>query len=141
MAKQLEEVLYTANTRTTSGRDGTGRSSDGALDVQLSPPGSGKPGTNPEQLFAVGYSACFMGAMKRAGAAHGIAVPKDVAIDASVSLGKVDGGANFALGVVLAVSLPGLSEEEKRTLVEGAHQMCPYSRAIKDNVDVRFEMV
>lgn len=141
MAKQLEEVLYTAHTHTTSGRDGTGRSSDGALDVLLSPPGSGKPGTNPEQLFAVGYSACFMGAMKRAGAAHGIAVPKDVAIDARVSLGKVDNGENFALGVVLAVSLPGLEEEQKRLLVEGAHQLCPYSRAIRDNVDVQFEMV
>ncbi|KAG0911502.1 hypothetical protein G6F32_016759 [Rhizopus arrhizus] len=75
MAKQLEELLYPATTHTPSGRDGTGRSSDGALDVQLSPPGSGKPGTNPEQLFAVGYSACFMGAMKRAGAANAIAVP------------------------------------------------------------------
>lgn len=82
-----------------------------------------------------------MGAMKRAGAANGIAVPKDVAIDASVSLGKVDGGANFALGVVLAMSLPGLSGEEKRMLVEAAHQMCPYSRAIEDNVDARFEVV
>nr|WP_315526141.1 organic hydroperoxide resistance protein [uncultured Achromobacter sp.] len=141
MAKQLEEVLYTANTHTTSGRDGTGRSSDGALDVQLSPPGSGKPGTNPEQLFAVGYSACFMGAMRRAGATHGITLPKDVAIDASVSLGKVDNGENFALGVVLAVSLPGLEEDQKRLLVEAAHQMCPYSRAIKDNVDVRFKII
>lgn len=141
MAKPLEEVLYTAHTHTTSGRDGTGRSSDGALDVQLSPPGSGKPGTNPEQLFGVGYSACFMGAMKRAGAARGIAVPQDVAIDASVSLGKVDAGANFALGVTLTVSLPGLSDEHKRVLVDSAHQLCPYSRAIRDNVDVQFEIV
>jgi Ohr subfamily peroxiredoxin len=141
MAKQLEQVLYTAHTHTTSGRDGAGRSSDGALDVQLSPPGSGKPGTNPEQLFAVGYSACFMGAMRRAGAAQGIAIPQDVSIDASVSLGKVDQGENFALGVVLAVSLPGLADEQKRLLVEGAHNMCPYSRAIRDNVDVRFEIV
>lgn len=141
MAKQLEQVLYTAHTHTTSGRDGAGRSSDGALDVTLSPPGSGKPGTNPEQLFGVGYSACFMGAMKRAGATLGIAVPADVAIDASVSLGKVDGGANFALGVTLAVSLPGLNAEQKQLLVETAHQICPYSRAIRDNIDVRFELV
>lgn len=141
MAKQLEQVLYTAHTHTTSGRDGAGRSSDGALDVTLSPPGSGKPGTNPEQLFGVGYSACFMGAMKRAGATHGIAVPADVAIDASVSLGKVDGGANFALGVTLAVSLPGLNAEQKQRLIETAHQICPYSRAIRDNIDVRFELV
>ncbi|QVQ26170.1 organic hydroperoxide resistance protein [Achromobacter deleyi] len=140
MAKQLEQVLYTAHTHTTSGRDGAGRSSDGALDVTLSPPGSGKPGTNPEQLFGVGYSACFMGAMKRAGNTHGIAVPADVAIDASVSLGKVDGGANFALGVTLAVSLPGLNAEQKQFLVETAHQICPYSRAIRDNIDVRFEL-
>ncbi|MNT59504.1 Organic hydroperoxide resistance protein OhrB [compost metagenome] len=109
--------------------------------MTLSPPGSGKPGTNPEQLFGVGYSACFMGAMKRAGATHGIAVPADVAIDASVSLGKVDGGANFALGVTLAVSLPGLNAEQKQLLVETAHQICPYSRAIRDNIDVRFELV
>jgi organic hydroperoxide reductase OsmC/OhrA len=81
-----------------------------------------------------------MGAMRRAGATHGIAIPKDVAIDASVSLGKVDNGENFALGVVLAVSLPGLEDDQKRLLVEGAHQMCPYSRAIKDNVDVQFEI-
>ena len=141
MAKQLEQVLYTAHTHTTSGRDGTGRSSDGALDVRLSPPGSGKPGTNPEQLFAVGYSACFMGAMKRAGAANGITVPLDVAIDASVSLGKVDNGANFALGVTLAVSLPGLTGEQKQLLVESAHQLCPYSRAIRDNIDVQFQIV
>lgn len=141
MAKPLEEVLYTAHTHTTSGRDGTGRSSDGALDVQLSPPGSGKPGTNPEQLFGVGYSACFMGAMKRAGAARGITIPQDVSIAASVSLGKVDAGANFALGVTLTVSLPGLSDEDKRVLVDGAHQLCPYSRAIRDNVDVQFKIV
>lgn len=140
MAKQLEQVLYTAHTHTTSGRDGTGRSSDGALDVQLSPPGSGKPGTNPEQLFAVGYSACFMGAMKRAGATHGITVPADVAIDASVSLGKVDDGANFALGVTLAVSLPGLDAGQKQLLVDTAHQICPYSRAVRDSIDVRFEI-
>lgn len=140
MAKQLEQVLYTGHTHTTSGRDGAGRSSDGALDVTLSPPGSGKPGTNPEQLFGVGYSACFMGAMKRAGTTHGIAVPPDVAIDASVSLGKVDGGAHFALGVTLAVSLPGLNTEQKQLLVDTAHQICPYSRAIRDNIEVRFEI-
>jgi organic hydroperoxide reductase OsmC/OhrA len=78
--------------------------------------------------------------MRRAGATHGIAIPQEVAIDASVSLGKVDNGEHFALGVVLAVSLPGLEEEQKRLLVEGAHGMCPYSRAIRDNVDVRIEI-
>jgi len=141
MAKQLEQVLYTAHTHTTAGREGTGRSSDGALDVTLSTPGSGKPGTNPEQLFGVGYSACFMGAIQRAGATHGITVPRDVAIDASVALGKVDNGENFALGVTLAVSLPGLTADQKQLLVESAHQLCPYSRAIRDNIDVRFEIV
>ncbi|MGN6457919.1 MAG: organic hydroperoxide resistance protein [Achromobacter mucicolens] len=141
MAKPLEQILYTAHTHTTAGREGAGCSSDGALDVTLSTPGSGQRGTNPEQLFGVGYSACFMGAIKRAGATHGITVPRDIAIDASVSLGKVDNGAHFALGVTLAVSLPGLSGEQKQLLVESAHQLCPYSRAIHGNIDVRFQIV
>jgi Ohr subfamily peroxiredoxin len=136
MSHALETVLYTAETRTTGGRDGRGTSSDGALDVQLSSPGSGKPGTNPEQLFAVGWSACFMGAIQLAGRKLNIKVPDDVAVQASVSLGKTAGGADYALAAQLRVALPGLDDAQKRRLVEEAHQTCPYSRATRGNIDV-----
>lgn len=136
MAKQLDKVIYTAQTHTTGGRDGASRSSDGALDVRHSPPGSGKPGTNPEQLFAAGYSACFIGALKAVGPRIGVKVPDDVAIDASVSLGPVDGGAAYGIAVKLHVTLPGLDDEQKRKLVDAAHQVCPYSNATRGNIDV-----
>ncbi|MGH8083081.1 MAG: organic hydroperoxide resistance protein [Lysobacter sp.] len=141
MIKPTEQVLYTAHTHTTGGRDGSGRTDDGALDVKLSTPGSGRPGTNPEQLFGVGYSACFIGAMQLAGAKHSIKLPGDTAIDASVSLGKTDGGASYLLSVKLKVILPGLDEAQKRQLVETAHQTCPYSHATRGNVEVEFEIV
>ncbi|OZI40580.1 peroxiredoxin [Bordetella genomosp. 1] len=140
MTTTLEHVLYTAHTHTEGGREGSGKSSDGALDVRLSPPGSGRPGTNPEQLFGVGYSACFMGALKLAAGHHGIAFPAGVAIDASVSLGKTAGGAHYALAVTLAITLPGLADEQKQRLVNTAHQTCPYSRAIQGNIAVDFEI-
>jgi osmotically inducible protein OsmC len=136
MAKQLDKVLYTAQAHTTGGRDGAGKTSDGALDVRLSPPGSGKPGTNPEQLFAVGYSGCFIGAMKAVGPKIGVKVPDDVAIDASVSLGPTDGGAAYGIAVKLAISLPGLDEAQKQLLVETAHKVCPYSNATRGNIEV-----
>lgn len=136
MAKQLDKVLYTAQAHTTGGRDGAGKTSDGALDVRLSPPASGKPGTNPEQLFAVGYSACFIGAMKAVGPKIGVKVPDDVAIDASVSLGPTDGGAAYGIAVKLAISLPGLDEAQKQLLVETAHKVCPYSNATRGNIEV-----
>jgi lipoyl-dependent peroxiredoxin len=138
MSNSLETVLYTAQTHTTGGREGTGKSSDGALDVKLSTPGAGKPGTNPEQLLAVGWSACFIGAMQLASRKLNIKLPQDTAIDASVSLGKTAGGANFQLSARLAVSLPGLDDAQKRQLVEEAHQTCPYSRATRGNIDVEF---
>ncbi|MEH6419876.1 Ohr family peroxiredoxin [Pseudomonas sp. CGJS7] len=141
MIKTTEQVLYTAHTHTTGGRDGGGRSDDGALEVKLSTPGSGRPGTNPEQLFGVGYSACFIGAMQLAGAKLGIRPPADTAVDAAVSLGKTDGGSRYLLSVKLSVSLPGLDDTQKRALVETAHQTCPYSHAIRDNVEVEFEIV
>jgi len=136
MAKQLDKVLYTAEAHTTGGRDGAGKTSDGALDVKLSPPGSGKAGTNPEQLFAVGYAACFIGAMKAVGPKVGVKVPDDVAIDSSVSLGPTDGGAAYGIAVKLAISLPGLDEAQKKQLVDAAHQVCPYSNATRGNIDV-----
>ncbi|HEY4083700.1 MAG TPA: organic hydroperoxide resistance protein [Burkholderiaceae bacterium] len=137
MLRKIDKVLYTAQTHTTGGRDGAGKSSDGELDVKLSPPGLGKPGTNPEQLLAVGWSACFMGAMRRSAAAIGVRVPEDVSIDAEVSLGNTaDQG--FALAMKMTVSLPGLSEEHKRQLVDGAHKLCPYSLATAGNIEVEF---
>jgi Ohr subfamily peroxiredoxin len=141
MARQLEKILYTAHTHTTGGRDGAGRSSDGALDVTLSPPGSGKPGTNPEQLFGVGYSACFMGAMQIVGAAQKIRLPADTAVDASVSLGRTENDTAYGLAVTLAVSLPGLDREQAQQLIDGAHQACPYSHATRGNIDVTISLV
>ncbi|XAH24409.1 organic hydroperoxide resistance protein [Xylophilus sp. GW821-FHT01B05] len=137
MTKPLDKVLYTAEAHTTGGRDGgAGKSSDGALDVKLNPPGSGKPGTNPEQLFAVGYSACFIGALKAVAGKVGVKVPEDVAVDASVSLGPTDGGAAYGIAVKLAISLPGLDDEQKKKLVDAAHQVCPYSNATRGNIEV-----
>ena len=141
MTRPLEKILYTAHTHTTGGRDGAGKSSDGALDVTLSPPGSGKPGTNPEQLFGVGYSACFMGAMQIVGAAQKIRLPADTAVDASVSLGRTENDTAYGLAVALSVSLPGLDREQAQRLVDGAHQACPYSRATRGNIVVTIELV
>ena len=141
MVRKLEKVLYTAQTRTTGGRDGAGRSSDGALDVTLSPPGSGKPGTNPEQLFGVGYSACFMGAMQIVGAAQKIRLPADTAVDACVSLGRTENDTVYGLAVTLSVSLPGLDRAQAQRLVDGAHQACPYSHATRGNIDVTIRLV
>jgi len=132
----LDKVLYTAQAHTTGGRDGKGQSSDKALEVTLSPPGSGKPGTNPEQLFAVGYAACFIGAMKAVGPKINVKVPDDVAIDSSVSLGPINDGKAFGIAVKLAITLPGLDEAQKKQLVDAAHQVCPYSNATRGNVDV-----
>lgn len=137
MLRTIEKPLYTAHTHTTGGRDGTGKSSDGQLNVKLSPPGLGKPGTNPEQLLAVGWSACFMGAMRRAGAPLGLRLPDDASIDAEVMLGNTaDQG--FALAMKMTVHLPGLAPEQKRQLVDGAHQLCPYSLATRGNIAVEF---
>jgi Ohr subfamily peroxiredoxin len=137
MVKQLDKVLYTAQSHTTGGRDGgAGQSSDGSLEVKLNPPGSGKPGTNPEQLFAVGYAACFIGAMKAVGPKIGVKVPEDVAIDSKVSLGPTNGGAAYGISVQLAITLPGLDAEQKQKLVDTAHQVCPYSNATRGNIDV-----
>jgi len=140
MVKKLDKVLYTAQAHTIGGRDGAGKTSDGSLDVKLSPPGSGKPGTNPEQLFAVGYSACFIGAMRAVAPKINVKVPEDVAIDASVSLGPIDAGAAYGIAVKLAITLPGLDEAQKKLLVETAHQVCPYSNATRGNVEVELSI-
>src|SRR5258706_13622003 len=109
MTKSIDQVLYTAHTHTTGGRNGAGKASDGALDVKLSSPGSGKPGTNPEQLFAVGWSACFIGAMGLAANRMKVALPADAAVDAEVDLVVNDG--SYSLRARLEVSLPGLERD------------------------------
>jgi Ohr subfamily peroxiredoxin len=136
---QIDKVLYTAKTHTSSGREGAGKSSDGALDVKLSTPGSAKPGTNPEQLFAVGWSACFMGAMGHAARKRKIVLPADVAVDAEVDLGLT--GDAFFLRARLDVHAPGLDHELVRALVDEAHQTCPYSKATRGNIDVVINVV
>lgn len=131
---KIDNVLYTGKTHTTGGRDGFARSDDAQLEVRLSPPGSGKPGTNPEQLFAAGWSACFIGAMTIAAGKRQIKLPVDMAIDAQVDLGTTEGA--FFLQARLAVSLPGLDPEIARSIVDDAHQTCPYSKATRGNIDV-----
>ena len=134
----VDTVLYTGRTHTLGGRDGSSRSSDGRLDIRLSPPGSNGAGTNPEQLFAAGWSACFIGAMGRAAQATGIKLPADVAVDAEVDLGK--SGDGFALQARLTISLPGLDAAVARAVVDGAHQLCPYSKATRGNIAVELSL-
>jgi osmotically inducible protein OsmC len=133
-------VLYTAKTHTTGGRDhGVAKSSDGNLDIKLSAPGSNGVGTNPEQLFAAGWSACFEGAMGIAANKSGIALPAELAIDAEVDL-CLD-RAEFFLKARLNVSIPGLDKETGWQLIHAAEKICPYSKAIKGNVDVEFSLI
>ena|SRR4029077_1456336 len=136
---KIDKVLYTGRTHTTGGRDGAARSDDARLDVQLSPPRSMGTGTNPEQLFAAGWSACFIGAMGRFAASKNIVLPKDLAVDAEVDLGTGDGG--FSLQARLNVSLPGVDAETAREIVEGAHLICPYSKATRNNIDVTLNLI
>jgi len=135
----VENVLYTAKAHTTGGRDGASRSSDGHLDVKLSSPGAPGNGTNPEQLFAAGWSACFMSAIGLAASQRKVALPADRAIDAEVDLGKNAQG--FVLRARLNVSLPGLEREVAQGLVDAAHQLCPYSKATRGNVDVTINLI
>ena len=136
---QLEKVIYTAKTHTTGGRDGASRTSDGRLDVKLSTPGTPASGTNPEQLFAAGWSACFMSAIGLAAAKKKITLPADRAIDAEVDLGTGEGG--YVLRARLNVSLPGLDREIAQALVDTAHQTCPYSKATRGNIEVTINLV
>jgi lipoyl-dependent peroxiredoxin len=134
------KVLYTAKTHTTGGREkGAARSSDGRLDVKLSPPGSSGQGTNPEQLFAAGWSACFEGAMAFAARKLKAKLPEDTAIDAEVDLNQGDNG--YFLGARLNVSLPGIARDVAEAIVEEAHKTCPYSKAIRGNVDVTLKVI
>jgi osmotically inducible protein OsmC len=134
------KVVYTAKTHTTGGRDnGVSRSSDGRLDVRLSTPGSPRIGTNPEQLFAAGWSACFESAIALAAHKRKITLPADVAIDAEVDLNVVDGG--YVLRTRLNISLPGVPRDAAEALVNEAHQICPYSKATRGNIDVEINLV
>ena len=139
MNKAATKVIYTAKVRTTGGREGASRSSDGRLDVKHTTPGTPGTGTNPEQLFAAGWSACFMSAIGLAAAQRKVALPADRAIDAEVDLGTNEGG--YALRARLNVSLPGLDREIAQALVDAAHQTCPYSKATRGNIDVAISLV
>jgi len=137
----VEKVLYTAKTHTVGGRDGgSSRSSDGRLDIKLSVPGTPGTGTNPEQLFAAGWSACFEGAMGLVARKMKVALPPDTAIDAEVDLNLTDGTA-YSLRVRFNVSLPGLDHATAQALVDGAHQTCPYSKATRGNIDLVINLV
>ena len=139
MTTKLEKVLYTAKAHTTGGRDGASRTDDGRLDIKLSSPGTSGSGTNPEQLFAAGYAACFVGAMKAVAGIQKITLPADLAIDSSVYLGKV--GQAYGIAVKLDVSLPGMERAAAQKLVDDAHQVCPYSNATRGNIDVTLNLV
>jgi osmotically inducible protein OsmC len=137
---QTGKVLYTGKTHTTGGREnGASRSSDGRVDIKLSTPGTGGIGTNPEQLFAAGWSACFERAMGLAARKMRITLPPDLAIDAEVDLCLADGA--YFLQARLNVSLPGVEGEVAQALVDAAHQTCPYSKAIRGNINVVINVV
>jgi lipoyl-dependent peroxiredoxin len=139
MTMTLEKAQYTGTTHTTGGRDGASRSSDRRLDIKLSSPGRPGSGTNPEQLFAAGWSACFMGAMGLAAAKMNTRLPADAAIDAEVDLCNVEG--EYFLQARLNVSLPGVERGVAQALVDAAHQTCPYSKATRGNIDVAITVV
>jgi osmotically inducible protein OsmC len=142
----IDKAVYTATSTSTGGRTGTTRSSDGRISLQLSTPkelgGDSGPGTNPEQLFASGYSACFIGAMKAVAARQKISLPADVSITADVAIGPMTGkeGA-FSISVAMKVHVPGMDKEAAEKLVATAHQVCPYSNATRGNIDVALTVV
>lgn len=136
---QMDKVLYTAKAHTTGGRDGASRSDDGKLDVKMSSPGAGGNGTNPEQLFAAGWSACFMGAMGAVARKLKVTLPADAAIDAEVDLGTNSDG--YLLRARLNVSLPGMDQQVAQEIVDTAHQTCPYSKATRGNIDVELKLI
>ena len=133
------KILYTGKTHTTGGRDGASRSEDGRLDIKLSSPGTSGGGTNPEQLFAAGWSACFIGAMGLTARELKVALPADLAVDAEVDLANADGA--YFLKARLNVSLPGVERGVAQALVDGAHRNCPYSKATRGNIDVAINLI
>jgi len=135
----MKKVLYTGKTHTTGGREGISQSSDDQLNIKLSSPGTSRPGTNPEQLFAAGWSACFIGAMGLAAGKLNIKLPVETAVDAEVDLCNTDG--EYSLQARLNVSLPGIEPETAKTITEMAHQTCPYSKATRGNIDVEINIL
>ena len=140
---KLDKVLYTAHATSTGGREGTSKSDDGVLDLKLTTPkglgGSGATGTNPEQLFAAGYSACFIGAMKHVAMMQKIALPADTSIAADVGIGPIPQG--FGIQVALHVHIPGMDKDAAKKIVDAAHQVCPYSNATRGNIEVTLDVV
>ncbi|AMR80411.1 organic hydroperoxide resistance protein [Cupriavidus nantongensis] len=139
---KLEKVVYTAHATATGGRDGRATTSDGQLDAKLAVPkemGGGGNGLNPEQLFAAGYSACFLGAMRYVASQQKINVPADASIQGAVGIGPIPQG--FGIQVELKISLPGFEREAAEKLIEQAHQVCPYSNATRGNIDVTLTLV
>ena len=138
-------VLYSTQATATGGRTGSAATADGSFKVTLDTPkelgGAGGPGNNPEQLFAAGYSACFIGAMKFVAGQKKIKISDDTTVTATVGIGPRDDGQGFGLDVSLAVSLPGLDRAEAEALVQAAHIVCPYSHATKNSLDVRLSVV
>jgi osmotically inducible protein OsmC len=139
METTTEKVLYTAQTHTTGGRTGESRSSDGKLDIKLSTPGTSGVGTNPEQLFAAGWSACFIGAMGKAAADLQVKLPADHSVSTEVDL--VLGEDGYSLQARLNISLPGLDRETAENIIKGAEQTCPYSKAIRGNVKTEYNLI
>ncbi len=141
MTTKIDKVLYTAHATATGGRDGSAKSSDGLLDVKLSPPkelGGAGGATNPEQLFAAGYAACFLGALKHVATAEKATLPADASIDSSVGIGQIPQG--FGIEVAMVVHLPGMDKAEAEALVQKAHQVCPYSNATRGNIEVKLSV-
>lgn len=141
----IEKSLYTARATSTGGRTGTTASDDGRIRLQLSTPkglgGDDGPGTNPEQLFAAGYSACFIGALKAVAARQKLKLPAEVSIDAEVGIGPMVGKAGaFNISVAMTINLPGVERAEAEALVAAAHEVCPYSNATRGNVDVQLRV-
>ena len=142
----IDKALYTAHATSTGGRTGNTQSSDERIKLQLSTPkelgGDGGPGTNPEQLFASGYSACFIGAMKAVAGSQKIKLPAEVSITADVSIGPMSGKAGaFGISVAMAISIPGMDRAAAEALVKTAHEVCPYSNATRGNIDVALTVV
>lgn len=135
-----KSIVYTGQTRTTGGRDGAAKSSDGALDVGLAPPGSRRVGTNPEQMFGAGWSACFLGAIGKAAIERDLRLPGDAAIDAEIDL-VLDEAEGYSLAARLRVSLPGIDRATGQALAARAHQICPYSKATRGNIAVDISVV
>ncbi len=141
----MVQVLYTTKATATGGRTGSAASEDGRLKVTLDTPkelgGAGGAGTNPEQLFAAGYSACFLGALKFAAGKEGVKIPDDATVTATVGIGPREDGTGFGITAALAVSIPGLDKAKAEDLVQKAHVVCPYSEATRKNLDVKLSVV